>query len=238
MTTQNTKKILVIDDETDVTDLLVYKLKQAGYDVKAVNDSLMAVGEIRRTQPDLLILDILMPDLGGVQLCRMLRADTETKDIPILFLTALSEIPDRIKGFESGADDYLSKPFDNRELLLRIAALLKRSVHRNATGEVRHEPIRVRELELDADRHSVNAAGNPVELTATEFRLLELLMERAGRVQTREHLLSSVWNYEADIETRTVDTHIRRLREKLGACGDYIETVRGVGYRICESSAA
>lgn len=229
------KKVLVIDDEVDVTDLLTYKLRQSGYTVKALNDPLKAVGEIRRFHPDLLVLDIMMPDLGGIQLCRMLRADSETKDLPVLFLTALGEADDRVKGLESGADDYLPKPFDGRELALRVAALLKRSTRKNAAAEARKESVRVRELELDPERHSVKAAGDLVELTATEFRLLELLMERCGRVQTREHLLTNVWNYEANIETRTVDTHVRRLREKLGACGDYIETVRGVGYRICES---
>lgn len=234
MTQENVaQKILVIDDEVDLTDLLTYKLRQKGYTVKALNDPLKAIGEIRRFQPDLLVLDIMMPDLGGIQLCRMLRADAETKDLPVLFLTALGETDDRIKGLESGADDYLPKPFDGRELLLRVSALLKRSPRKAAAAsEPRKEPLRVRDLLLDPERHSVESAGNVIDLTATEFRLLELLMERSGRVQSREHLLTNVWNYEANIETRTVDTHVRRLREKLGVCGEYIETVRGVGYRI------
>lgn len=235
MNRADTKKILVIDDEADVTDLLAYKLKQNGYNVCAVNDPLKAIGEIHRFQPDLVVLDVMMPELSGIQLCRMLRADSQTKDLPVLFLTALGETADRIKGLESGADDYLPKPFDSRELVLRVAGLLKRSERKSVAAEQRREPLQVLDLKLDPERHSVSARGKRVELTATEFRLLELLMERCGRVQTRGHLLTNVWKYEAEIETRTVDTHVRRLREKLGPCGDYIETVRGVGYRIREA---
>jgi two-component system phosphate regulon response regulator PhoB len=163
----------------------------------------------------------------------MLRADAMMKDVPIIFLTARGEAEDRVKGFETGADDYLPKPFDTRELLLRINALFKRLVPQN--GEPAEKTLQVGQVLVDIEKHRLTVQKAEVELTATEFRLLRLLMERKGRVQSRENLLVNVWNYEADIETRTVDTHIRRLREKLGAEANIIETVRGVGYRVVDA---
>jgi two-component system phosphate regulon response regulator PhoB len=233
MKTSPLKKILVVDDERDVTELLDYKLRQQGYQVQVINDPLLIMARAREFQPNLVILDIMMPELNGLQICRMLRADAMMKDVPIIFLTARGEAEDRVKGFETGADDYLPKPFDTRELLLRINALFKRLVPQN--GEPAEKTLQVGQVLVDIEKHRLTVQKAEVELTATEFRLLRLLMERKGRVQSRENLLVNVWNYEADIETRTVDTHIRRLREKLGAEANIIETVRGVGYRVVDA---
>lgn len=233
MNNQRIKKILIVDDEPDVTDLLGYKLNQAGYTVEIINDPLLIIGTAHSFMPHLVVLDVMMPNLDGLQICRMLRADPSLKDVPIIFLTAKGEADDRIKGLESGADDYLCKPFDSRELLLRIQALFKRALPKESDKPT--NTLQVGEVLLDSDKHELVVNNRKVDLTATEFKLLQLLMERKGRVQSRENLLINVWNYETDIETRTVDTHVRRLREKLGQSADMIETVRGVGYRISES---
>ena len=225
------KRILVVDDETDVTELLDYKFRQAGYAVRALNDPLRAIGLARDFRPDLIILDMMMPELTGVQLLRMIRGDALLGDTPVIFLTAKGETVDKVRGLESGADDYVTKPFDARELMLRAQALLRRAKSAAASPSTR---LAAGALLLDIERHEATAQGKPVELTATEFKLLRLLLERKGRVQSREELLSEVWNYSPDLETRTVDTHVRRLREKLGPGGDCIETVRGVGYRIAD----
>jgi len=232
MTESATRKVLIVDDEQDVTDLLDYRLRQEQYEVKVINDPLLIMGVAREFLPDLVVLDIMMPELNGIQVCRMLRADPIMKNVPIVFLTARGEPEDRIKGFETGGDDYIPKPFNITELLLRIQAIFKRFSQTD-----REQPDRrltIGNVTVDIEKHQLLVSGTPVELTATEFRLLRLLMERKGRVQSRENLLVNVWNYEADIETRTVDTHIRRLREKLGTNADIIETVRGVGYRVLE----
>jgi len=225
------KKILVVDDEPDVTDLLAYTLKSKGLQVETVNDPHASIGLARSFVPDLVILDVMMPELNGIQICRMLRADPKLKRVPVIFLTAKAEENDRIQGLESGADDYICKPFSTKELVLRVQSILRRA------GEGEPAPVKqlqVGEIVLDTERHTVSVSGQPVDLTATEFKLLHLLMERRGRVQTREHLLINVWNYETEIETRTVDTHVRRLREKLGGEANWIETIRGVGYRMAE----
>ncbi len=234
MSEPRTRKILVIDDEPDVTALISYHLKAKGHQVEAVNSPSSSIGAARSMLPDLVILDIMMPDLNGIQICRILRADPKLRNVPIIFLTARTEEADRIAGFETGCDDYVCKPFSIKELLLRIERLLRRPAEAAPPAEHRLE---VGRIVLDIDRHEVAIAGRPVELTATEFKLLRLLIERRGRVQSREHLLINVWNYETEIETRTVDTHIRRLREKLGSEADWIETVRGVGYRISDRKA-
>ncbi len=222
------KRVLVVDDESDVTELLEYKFKQAGFAVRALNDPLRAIGLARDLRPDLIILDVMMPELSGIQLLRMVRADALLRDTPVLFLTAKGETEDRLKGLESGADDYVAKPFDARELLLRAQALLRRAKSTAVAPDTR---LAAGAVMLDLERHEVMADGKLVELTATEFKLLRVLLERKGRVQSRDNLLSDVWNYSPDLETRTVDTHMRRLREKLGKAGEIIETVRGVGYR-------
>lgn len=225
------KKILVVDDEADVTDLVAYHLKSKGFTVETLNDPNGSIGLARSFLPDLVILDVMMPDLNGIQICRMLRADPKLKSVPVVFLTAKAEEGDRIQGLETGADDYICKPFSTKELVLRVQTILRRMG--GPEGEA-PKKLTAGGIELDIERHEAFVGGKPVELTATEFKLLRLLMERRGRVQTREHLLINVWNYETEIETRTVDTHVRRLREKLADEADWIETIRGVGYRMAE----
>ncbi len=232
MTQKKISKILVVDDESDVTELLKYKLEQEGYRCEVINDPLLFVGRARDFQPDLMILDIMMPELSGIQLCQIAQADPQMKSIPVIFLTARGEVEDRVKGLETGAEDYISKPFNTKELLLRIVKVINRgNVSSEVGGPVRLE---VAGVVIDEELHQLLVDNKPVVLTVTEFRLLKLLMERKGRVQTRESLLINVWNYDTDIETRTVDTHIRRVREKLGPYSHLIETVRGVGYRAVD----
>lgn len=225
------KKILIVDDEADVTDLVAYHLRAKGFHVEALNDPNGSIGIARTFMPDLVVLDVMMPDLNGIQICRMLRADPKLQKVPVIFLTAKAEESDRIQGLETGADDYICKPFSTKELVLRIQTILRR-VTEGAPVEPKH--LQIGQIAIDIDRHIATVGGTQVELTATEFKLLRLLMERRGRVQTREHLLINVWNYETEIETRTVDTHVRRLREKLGAEAAWIETIRGVGYRMAD----
>ena len=234
MPEQKPKKILLVDDEPDVADLVAYHLKAKGYQVETVNSPTVSIGTARTFLPDLVILDIMMPDLNGIQVCRILRADPRLARVPIIFLTAKAEEADRISGFETGCDDYVCKPFSTKELVLRVQSVLRRAVEEPLPAAKR---LQVGQVILDTERHEVTVLGRAIELTATEFKLLRLLMERRGRVQTREHLLINVWNYETEIETRTVDTHIRRLREKLGGEADWIETIRGVGYRMAERKA-
>ncbi|MDE0770062.1 MAG: response regulator transcription factor [Opitutaceae bacterium] len=225
------RKILVVDDEYDVTELLSYNLRRNGFRVQSVNDPRRVMDVVREFEPDLIVLDIMMPDLSGLQVCRMIRQESSLKAIPIIFLSAKTEEGDRIEGFESGADDYVCKPFSPKELMLRVLAVLKRAGEDvEEEGEARF--LEVNGIRLDVEHHSVDVRGSPIELTATEFRLLKLLMQELGKAQTREKLLQKVWNYENDIETRTVDTHMRRLRDKLGEEASVLETVRGVGYRM------
>ena len=225
-------RVLVVDDESDVTELLQYRLEQEGYRVATLNDPLGFVVKVREFEPDLMLLDIMMPELSGIQLCRIVRADPSMKDIPVIFLSARGEVEDRIKGLEAGAEDYVSKPFNTNELMLRISKMLKRSgAPSEPAGQSR---IEIAGVVIDEDLHQLTVDGENVVLTATEFRLLKLLMERKGRVQSRDHLLVNVWHYDTDIETRTVDTHVRRVREKLGQHAHMIETVRGVGYRAVD----
>ena len=224
------KKILVVDDEPDVTDLVAYHLKAKGFHVESLNDATASIARARSFQPDLVILDIMMPHLSGIQVCRILRADNKLAKVPIVFLTAKAETHDRIEGLESGADDYLSKPFSPKELMLRVESILRRAVNKDPVNSKLH----IGDIQLDSDTHRVTVKGTALDLTATEFKLLRLMMERQGRVQTREHLLLNVWNYSTEIETRTVDTHVRRLREKLGTEAGWIETIRGVGYRVAD----
>ncbi|MDA8527492.1 response regulator transcription factor [Opitutaceae bacterium] len=225
------KKILIVDDEPDVADLVAYNLKTKGFDTETVNDPTHSIGVARTMMPDLVILDVMMPEINGIQICRLLRAEPQLKNVPVIFLTAKVEEDDRVQGLESGADDYICKPFSIKELVLRVQNILRRTSEKEDGVGV---TLIVGSIELDVDRYEVKIGGEVIDLTATEFKLLHLLMERRGRVQTREHLLLNVWNYETEIETRTVDTHVRRLREKLGAEAEWIETIRGVGYRMAE----
>jgi two-component system phosphate regulon response regulator PhoB len=221
-------KILVVDDEADVLDMLVINLRAGGFNVVAVDDSQAALAKARSEAPSLIILDLMLPKMSGLEICKVLKTEVDTRHIPIIMLTAKAEEVDKIVGLELGADDYVTKPFSPRELLLRV----NRSLRRGKDKKPGVERLTIGELVLDHDRHQVTVKSEPVELTATEFKLLALLMDRRGRVQGRDRLLNDVWGYESVIDTRTVDTHVRRLREKLGSLASYIETVRGIGYRI------
>lgn len=232
MTAMKPKRILVLDDEPDVTELLQYKLEQENYIVAVLNDPLEFVSKVREFEPDLMILDIMMPELNGLQLCRIARSDPAMKAIPIIFLTAKGEVEDRVKGLETGADDYIAKPFNTKELQIRVSNILGRGQRESAPATSAR--VEIAGVVIDEELHQLTVDGVEVPLTATEFRLLKLLMERKGRVQSRDHLLVNVWHYDTDIETRTVDTHVRRVREKLGPYAHLIETVRGVGYRAVE----
>jgi two-component system phosphate regulon response regulator PhoB len=223
-------KILVVEDEADVLDLLLINLRAAGFTVVTVEDGALALAKARTEAPSLIILDLMLPKMSGLEICKVLKSDAATRHIPVIMLTAKAEEVDKIVGLELGADDYVTKPFSPRELILRI----NRSLRRGKSDVPAVERLTVGELVLDHARHEVMVKKEPVELTATEFKLLALLMDRRGRVQGRDRLLNDVWGYESVIDTRTVDTHVRRLREKLGSLASYIETVRGVGYRIAE----
>ncbi len=232
MKNNTVNRILIVDDEPDVTELLKYKLEQDGHLCQVVNNPLSFISVAREFNPDLLLLDIMMPELSGLQLCKMVRSDPKMNTIPIIFLTARGEVEDRIKGLESGGDDYISKPFNTKELLLRIGKILNRN-HTSETANTKNR-IQIAGVLLDESLHELTVDGEVIILTATEFRLLKLLMLRKNRVQTRENLLVNVWNYDTDIETRTVDTHVRRVREKLGPYANMIETIRGVGYKAVD----
>ena len=209
-----------------------YKFEQEGYRCQVLNNPLLFASTARDFEPEIMIFDIMMPELSGLQLCRMARADPLLKHVPIIFLTARGEAEDRIQGLEIGAEDYLPKPFNMKELSIRVGKLLARSATVSET--TKSTRIEISGVVIDAELHQLSIDGVEVILTATEFRLLQLLMERKGRVQSRDHLLVAVWNYDTDIETRTVDTHVRRVREKLGPYAHLIETVRGVGYRAVD----
>jgi len=225
-----TKSVLIIEDEKDIVDLIAYHLKQAGFSVIAALDGPSGLERAKKERPDLIILDLMLPGMDGKDVCRTLKSNSPTQSIPILMLTAKTEEVDRVIGFELGADDYVTKPFSPRELILRVKAILRRK----EVGPEAEKTIQIGDLLIDSDRHRVLIKKNPIGLTSTEFKLLLELASRRGRVQTREHLLDKVWGYTYEGYARTVDTHIRRLREKLGSFGDFIETIRGVGYRFRE----
>jgi DNA-binding response OmpR family regulator len=220
-------KILVVDDEPDVLDLVTYNLGQAGFQTDTAADGAEALRKARSTTPDLILLDLMLPEMDGLEVCKLLRRDAKTSAIPIIMLTARASEIDRIVGLELGAADYVPKPFSPRELVLRVKKRLEQSSGDSAKSAYSFGP-----LQVDVSRHLVTVRGRRVELTATEFKLLVLLLQRIGHVQSRDQLLRDVWEYETHIDTRTVDTHIRRLREKLGPAAKYLDTVRGVGYRF------
>jgi two-component system phosphate regulon response regulator PhoB len=222
--------ILIIEDEKDILDLVEYHLKQSGFPVTPVADGSMAIEQIRKKRPSLIILDLMLPDMDGKDVCRALKSNPLTQSIPILMLTAKAEETDRIVGFELGADDYVTKPFSPRELVLRVKTILQRKASIQESEKI----IQIGELLIDVEKHLVSVNKKPLPLTHTEFKLLYELASRKGRVYTREHLLDRVWGYSYEGYARTVDTHIRRLREKLGPMGESIETIRGVGYRFRE----
>jgi two-component system phosphate regulon response regulator PhoB len=226
-------RILVVEDETDLQQVLDFNLRQAGHEVLLAARGDVALRMIHSERPELVLLDLMLPDLAGTEICKLVKSNPATRHIPVVMVTAKGEEIDRVVGFELGADDYVVKPFSVRELLLRVAAVLRRS-QQVETGE---ETIEFGELRVDRAAHRVWIAGDEVAMTPLEFRLLVTLYERRNRVQTRASLLDDVWEMHADLTTRTVDTHVKRLREKLGPARDYVETVRGVGYRFVASPA-
>jgi len=223
-------KILVVDDEPDAIELIKFNLKAAGYEVITAADGEEALKKARSMLPDLVILDLMLPEVDGLEVCKILRRDQRVSATPILMLTAKAAEIDRVLGLELGADDYVTKPFSPRELVLRVKRLLRTE----PTNNTKEDEIILKELRLDVPRHEATVNGRSVDLTATEFKLLTVLARRRGRVQSREQLLHDVWEYDNLIDTRTVDTHMRRLREKLGIAAKYLDTVRGVGYRFVE----
>jgi len=216
MASEPAQRVLVVDDEPDIAGLVAYHLAKAGYRVSTAADGPEALARARAERPDLVVLDLMLPGRSGLDVLADLRRSDETRQVGVILLTARKEEQDRIKGLSLGADDYLAKPFSPQELVLRVGAVLRR----------------LAAARVDPAAHRVTVDSGEIELTATEFKLLRLLMERAGRVQSRTDLLQTVWQAQADIQTRTVDMHVQRLRTKLGASGDCIETVRGVGYRF------
>lgn len=224
-------RILIIEDEQDVIDLLTLNLRKAGFALSTATDGATGLRRAREGSPALIILDLMLPKMPGLEICKVLKTDINTRQIPILMLTAKAEEIDRIVGLEFGADDYVTKPFSPRELVLRINAILRRGRGESAD----EKKMSIGQITLDPSRHHVSVGGKAVRLTSVEFKLLSMLMKRQGRVQARDRLLNEVWGYESVIDTRTVDTHVRRLRKKLGKASAVIETVRGFGYRIRES---
>ena len=223
------QKILIIEDEPDIRKTLEYNISREGYKVVSVSSLSEGKEQINSSDFSLILLDLMLPDGSGLDLCREIKSDKDKSSTPIIILTAKDDEVDKVVGFELGADDYVTKPFSVRELILRIKAILKRGESKNETVEVQRQ---FGELTMDIDSHEVFVNSEQIILTALEFRLLSQLVDRRGRVQSREQLLSDVWGYSAEVTTRTVDTHIKRLREKLGTMGKYVQTIRGVGYKF------
>ncbi|MCA0377397.1 MAG: response regulator transcription factor [Gemmatimonadetes bacterium] len=224
------ERILVVDDEPDIVALVAYHLAKAGFRVATASSGQEALELARRERPSLIVLDLMLPGLSGFDVLEQLRADEQTREVAVLMLTARREEPDRIRGLSLGADDYLTKPFSPAELVLRVQAILRRTGSAAPAGSA--DTVGIGPLLIDRGAMRVTVDGHAVELTPTEFKLLLTLAERRGRVQGRGHLLETVWEAAPDIQTRTVDMHVQRLRTKLGAAGDLIETVRGFGYRL------
>ena len=229
-----TSRVLVIEDEPDIRKTIDYNLSKESF--KVVQASSIEEGEkaLAANKIDVIILDLMLPDGSGLTLCRDIKSEPKTKNIPVIILTAKTEEVDRVVGFELGADDYVTKPFSVRELILRVKAILKRGVSTEEnTDNIEHS---FGELTINYDEHQAYILDQEISLTALEFKLLKHLINRKGRVQTRDQLLEDVWGYSSNVTTRTVDTHIKRLREKLGSVGDHIQTIRGVGYRFSRNS--
>ena len=223
-------KILIIEDEPDIRRNLEYNLGREGFNASSVGTLDGAYEKINSKKFDLILLDLMLPDGSGLELCKKIKSNSETEATPVVILTAKDDEVDRVVGFELGADDYVTKPFSVRELILRVKAILKRSDTK--TKEVVEVERQFGDLKIDIDSHEVHVDSQLIELTALEFRLLKELVDKRGRVQSRDQLLSEVWGYNAEVTTRTVDTHIKRLREKLGSMGKYVQTIRGVGYKF------
>ena len=225
--------ILVIEDEPDINKTISYNLLTEGFEPISAYNLLEADNWIQSNSPDLILLDLMLPDGSGLDFCKRIKSKDKFNNIPIIILTAKDDEVDKVVGFELGADDYVTKPFSVRELILRIKAILKRKTISSHSENIDlNESKEFGKLKIDADSHEVFIDNNEIILTALEFKLLKHLVDRRGRVQTRDQLLSDVWGYSAQITTRTVDTHVKRLREKLGIMGKHVETIRGVGYRF------
>jgi two-component system phosphate regulon response regulator PhoB len=230
MNSTPSNRILIVEDEQDVVDMLTLNLRKAGgFIVSTAADGATGIRKAREELPALIILDLMLPKVPGLEVCKTLKSDGATRHIPIIMLTAKAEEIDRIVGLEVGADDYVTKPFSPREIVLRIKAIMRRG-----QADAAPEQMTIGAITVDPARHHVAVDGKSVRLTSVEFKLLAMLMRRRGRVQDRDRLLNEVWGYESAIDTRTVDTHVRRLRKKLGKAADAIETVRGFGYRLRE----
>jgi len=223
------QKILIIEDEPDIRKTLEYNISREGYKVVCASSLSEGKEQINSSDFSLILLDLMLPDGSGLDLCREIKSDKDKSSTPIIILTAKDDEVDKVVGFELGADDYVTKPFSVRELILRIKAVLKRGAEKKETLEVQRQ---FGELIMDIDSHEVFVNNEQIILTALEFRLLRQLVDRRGRVQSRDQLLSDVWGYSSEVTTRTVDTHIKRLREKLGTMGKYVQTIRGVGYKF------
>jgi len=227
-------RILVVEDEPDILELVRFHLAQAGWRVETASTGNEALASLRRRAPDLVVLDLMLPDVSGTEICRVMRADPALAEVPVVMLTARAEEVDRVVGFELGADDYVTKPFSPRELVLRLRAMLRRR-RPGAAGAADASPLLCHgSLSLDVERHRCAVSGETIDLTAKEFGLLAALMSRPGRVLSREQLLEEVWGSDISVTLRTIDTHLKRLREKLDEAGSLIETVRGVGYRFSD----
>lgn len=224
------EKVLIVEDDKNISKLLKYNLEKAGFEATVAETGEKAVELVSRTAVELIVLDIMLPKMDGLEVCKEVRKAERSKHIPVIMLTAKGEEVDRVLGFELGADDYLVKPFSPRELILRIKAILKRG----KAPEEKKQSVSAEGIVIDISRHKVTVDKKEVELTLMEFNLLVTLIERRGRVQSREKLLSDVWGIESEVTTRTIDTHVKRLREKLGKAGKNIETIRGLGYRFGE----
>ncbi|HJV67167.1 MAG TPA: response regulator transcription factor [Geomonas sp.] len=220
--------ILIIEDETDLAELVAFNLEREGHRVAIAGDGVAGLEEAGRLRPDLILLDLMLPKLQGTEVCKLLKMSERTAGIPVIMLTAKGEEIDKVVGLEVGADDYVVKPFSTRELMLRVKAVLKRSRSASSASAV----ICAGPVTIDAARHRVSIGGSEVLFTSTEFKLLHTLAQRQGRVQSREQLLRDVWGYNYVEDTRTVDTHITRVRTKMGEAGDLIKTVRGFGYKM------
>ena len=225
-------KILVIEDEPDIRRNLEYNLSREGFSVSAAASISEASTLLASTDYNLILLDLMLPDGSGLDLCKSIKSNSDTESIPIIILTAKDDEVDKVVGFELGADDYVTKPFSVRELILRVKAVLKRGSKKKEIVEVVRQ---FGDLKIDVDSHEVHVDDAKINLTALEFRLLRQLVDTRGRVQSRDQLLSDVWGYSAEVTTRTVDTHVKRLREKLGPMGKYVQTIRGVGYKFARS---
>jgi DNA-binding response OmpR family regulator len=221
-------RVLIIEDDSDIVDLLTRHFNTAGrFSILTAMDGASGLDKAREQMPDIIVLDLMLPNMPGLEVCKTLKGQRLTKDIPILVLTAKADVIDRIVALELGADDYVTKPFSPREVMLRVNAILRRS-----NGGEKEASVTIGAVTIDTRTHSVLVYGNPIQLTTVEFKLLSHLMYRSGRVQPRDRLLTEVWGYEQAVDTRTIDTHVQRLRRKLGKAGMFIETIRGFGYRF------